>query len=335
MQHDVGDRVEVELLHVGGKLEPPLADRSRIFEGEVALVGGAGLEEPGVVVAGTGHDGLHAAGVVAEPVGVLADPGVAVFTHGRARSYRALQQRERAVDVGVRPDDAGDGDRNGPQAPEVVARAVEVEELFGQVHRALSGRPQLDQRPGVDLAQAHVLRQLVLAPVELVVRQLHAFDVEGQPFPGEQLFATGQVVVLQEGAVRVAQLVLQRAFGFARGVEGELETARVEAARLAAQPSVERLVGDLAGPLVGEEALDLLCVADLLLVVVPLALRHRLAQLRGPQLLERHGDLAGGGVALQRPVLLPAGVAGDPRRLARLEGRAVRRATGARWPAEL
>jgi hypothetical protein len=184
--------------------------------------------------------------------------------------------------LGVRPGDAGDADRHRPQPPEVVAAAVEVEDLLGEIDGALSPRSQLDERTGIELTQAHMLGQLVLALVELVIGQLHALDVERQPLPGEQLLAAGQVVVLQERAPGIPQLVLQCPFGLARGVERKLKAARVQAARLPAQPSVERLVARLAGPLVGEEAFDLPRVANLLLMVVPLALGHRLAQLGGP-----------------------------------------------------
>ncbi len=38
MQDDVGDRVVVELAEVGGQLDPPLADRARALERQVALV---------------------------------------------------------------------------------------------------------------------------------------------------------------------------------------------------------------------------------------------------------------------------------------------------------
>ena len=179
----------------------------------------------------------------------------------------------------------------------------------GSAHRAAAGRAQLQQRQRVDLEQADVLGQLVLALVQLVVGQLHALDVEVELLAGEQALLAGEVAELEEGQVRVAQLVLQRALGLPGDVEGELEALAVERPHLALHPGVERLVGRLAGLLVVEEVLDLLGVLDLLLVVLQLPLGDGLADLRGAQLLEDLGDLAGGEVALECPVLLAAGVA--------------------------
>ena len=176
----------------------------------------------------------------------------------------------------------------------------------------------VEQRQRVELAQAHVLGQLVLAPVELLVGQLHALEVEVQPLAGEQPLPAGEVAVAQERAARVAQLVLQRALGLAGDVEGELEALRVQAAHLPAQPA---------------------CRTPRWLVLPVFARRSGTARSRGVRIccwwlchsrsaiasriwaarscLKVCGDLAGGGVALERPVLLAAGVAGDPRRCCR------------------
>jgi len=56
----------------------------------------------------------------------------------------------------------------------------------------------------------------------------------------------------------------------------ELEAASVQASGLSLEPQVERLVGGLAGAGVGEEALDVGGVADLLLVVGVVAVRRGL-----------------------------------------------------------
>ena len=64
-------------------------------------------------------------------------------------------------------------------------------------------------------------------------------------------------------------------------------------------------------PFLVQEALDLLGMLHLLAVVLQLLLGDGLADLRGAQLLEDLGDLAGGQVALEGPVLLAAAVRAD------------------------
>ena len=181
------------------------------------------------------------------------------------------------------------------------------------------------QRQRIDLQQADVLGQLVLALVQFVVGHLHALDVQVELLAGQQAFLAGQVAELEIAQLRVAQFVLQRALGLLGDVEGELEALGVEPLHLALHPGVERLVGLLArllGAFFVQEALDLLGVLHLLPVVLQFLLGDGLADLRGAQLLEDLGDLAGGEVALEGPVLFAAGVGADLGRLAGFIGSA-------------
>ncbi len=68
MEYDVRDGIVVELAHVSGQLQLPLADNSRAFEWQIALVAEVGLEQPAVVLPTAGDDGLQAAEVVVEAV---------------------------------------------------------------------------------------------------------------------------------------------------------------------------------------------------------------------------------------------------------------------------
>ena len=213
-----------------------------------------------------------------------------------------------------------------------MARAVHVEERL-RAARTVQ-RPVVrscNQRQRIDLQQADVLGQLVLALVEVVVGHLHALDVQVELLAGQQALLAGQVAELEIAQLRVAQFVLQGALGFLGDVEGELEALRVEPLHLALHPGIERLVGLLAGLLGAfliQEALDLLGVLHLLAVVLQLQLGDGLADLRRAQLLEDLGDLAGGQVALEGPVLLAAGVGADLCRAAWL-----RRSSSRRSPA--
>ena len=65
---------------------------------------------------------------------------------------------------------------------------------------------------------------------------------------------------------------LQRAFGFLRNVESKLKRGGVKPFHFATEPRVESAIRGLAVFLFRQEALDLLCVRDLLLMVGPIAL---------------------------------------------------------------
>lgn len=93
----------------------------------------------------------------------------------------AAQQRQPAVDAGVRAGDAGHRERDGLDAAEVLARAVEVEQPLGDRHLAGTGRLQLEQGDRVEPGQRDVLGELVLAPVLLQVGQLEAPQVQAEP----------------------------------------------------------------------------------------------------------------------------------------------------------
>lgn len=116
---------------------------------------------------------------------------------------------------------------------------VHVEQRLGQPYRAAAGGAQLDERQRVHLEQADVLGQLVLALVEVVVGHLHALDVHVELLPGQQALLAGQVAELKIAQFRIAQFVLQGAFGLFRNVEGELKALGIQALDLALHPGVE------------------------------------------------------------------------------------------------
>ena len=143
MEYHVGDGVEVELRHVGGQGQLPLADHARVLERQVALVVQIGFEQAAVDLRRAGDDGLNGAVVRAQVLGI----GIAGSLDLRARANGAVLQRERAIHAGVGTGDARDGDGDGLDAAEVVARAVQVEEFFGQGDDAGAGGAQLDRAP--------------------------------------------------------------------------------------------------------------------------------------------------------------------------------------------
>ena len=104
-----------------------------------------------------------------------------------------------------------------------MAGTIQVEHLFRHREAASAGGAQLHQRQRIDLQQADVLGQLVLALVQVVIGHLHGLDVEQQLFAGQQAFVAVQIVELDVGQRGIAQLVLQRALGLLGDLEGKLE----------------------------------------------------------------------------------------------------------------
>ena len=71
-----------------------------------------------------------------------------------------------------------------------MARRVEIEKGFGKADCAPALSAQLQQGYRIDLGEADVFGQLIFAVVEVLVGDLHAFDVEPEFLAGEQsLFA--------------------------------------------------------------------------------------------------------------------------------------------------
>ena len=175
-----------------------------------------------------------------------------------------MQQREGAVDAGVRADDGRDRERDVLDAAHVVAGAIKIVEPFGNCHLAGAGRLEGEQRERVELAQRDVAGQLQFALVVVVVRHLHPLDVQIERLAGEQALAPAVPVVELHEILGVQfgahQLLLHRPLGLARGVEGEPVVLVVEPRNLALHPQVEIFVGEL----VVEELIHLLRVRDLL-----------------------------------------------------------------------
>src|SRR5262249_15468520 len=289
------------------QVEPPLTDGTSPLERKLAFVAEVHLKCAAIVLACARHDRLCAAEDVCKSRVVCAAARIAIRAGDRGGSNRALQEREPGLDTRVRADDARYAQGDRAQPPEVVTRTAEVKDLFGDGECAGASRPELEQALRAYLQEAHVLGELVLSPVELDVRHLHALDVLVELLAGEQALLASEVAELDVRETWVAELLLQRALGLARDVERELEGLAIEPLHLALHPRVEGLVRHLAL----EKRLDLLRLLDLHLVVVPLALRHRLAYLRSAQLLVELRELACGDVALELVVSLAIGVAPD------------------------
>jgi hypothetical protein len=158
-----------------------------------------------------------------------------------------VQQCERERDARVWPDHAGHGDRDRLQRALVVARVVQVEQQLGQAHRALACGAQLHQREGVEVQQRYVLGQLPVAHVLLVVRGLHASQVQLQLVGGEQpLLEAVPVAEADIGGVAQPQLPPEALLGALCHGERELVGLEVGGAGLGDHPLVEFPVGELA-----------------------------------------------------------------------------------------
>src|SRR5690242_9083496 len=79
-----------------------------------------------------------------------------------------------------------------------------------------------------------MLGEFILALVQVLVRGLHVPEVEGQSLPSQKPLGPVEIVEADVAQRRVAQLVLERAFGFSRLVEGELKGVGMESLQLAA-----------------------------------------------------------------------------------------------------
>src|SRR5262249_47115755 len=115
-------------------------------------------------------------------------------------------------------------DGHGFDASEVFSGSIEVEQLFRQSETATSCGAQLHKRQRINLQEAYMLRQLIFPLIQVMVGHLHGLNVEEQLLAGQESLSSVEVVELDVGQGWIAQLVLQREFGFLRSVKGKMES---------------------------------------------------------------------------------------------------------------
>src|SRR6478609_1112703 len=287
LHHHVRDGVVIELVQLGRQLEPPAADDARAFERQVALITEVELEQAGVILSTAGGNRLNANQIVNEAlifeaaVCVLRTIGSAVFAH------RAAEQGQLGANAGVRARDARNRQAHRADAPEVLAREIQIEEHFRQVELAGSRFTQILQGATVDDGQGDRLLDLQLTLVAFEERHIHALQVVDQLFTREQaLVQTIDVAELDEAVVH-PQLELKGALGGACGVERQLVHGLVRAIERRDHELVQVDVGEL----IAQEIQRLLRLFTLDLVVLQLLLRDIQADVGDDDLLIQLVDL--------------------------------------------
>ena len=104
-------------------------------------------------------------------------PRINVVAVGSVDANAVFQQAQGAGNCRVRPNHAWQRQANRLDTAEIVARVVEVEDLFGQTDEAPAGFSESHQRQGVELQKRDVFGQLELAAVLLQVCRLQAAQV--------------------------------------------------------------------------------------------------------------------------------------------------------------
>ena len=307
VQHGVADRVVVELPELLRQLDAPGRDRARALERQVPLVAEVGLEQAGVLLATAGDDRLDG-GRVATEAGVAGAAVRIAARRVRARAHHARLQRQRAPHRDVRSGHAGQTDGDGLEPPQVVAGAVEVVPVLGDLHEAFAVGTQLLERDRVQDTQRDVGSELVLAPVLVEPRRLHPVEIVTEALAGDEpLLQAVPVAELDERRVGLGQLELPRLLGALGDRIGQLIGLEVDGRHLADHPRVQLLVGVLGAELV----VDGPGLGDLEIEVVELVLGDRDADLGGQDLAVERVAVLLGDVTLERPVVHATLVARD------------------------
>ena len=182
VQHDVGDRLEVELRQVVGQLEPPRADGTGALERQVAVVPQVDLEQAAVVLRaardhstgsrqrshGTARPRRRRSRAYWSPAsGRRRARCCAAVTARRGRRCTARSRRDRARHRLEAPQVTGPGCRGRTATPAPSISQAPVAFSFSSAQR-------------VEAGQRDVPGHLVLALVLLQVRHLQALEVEAR-----------------------------------------------------------------------------------------------------------------------------------------------------------